>query len=171
MAPELLWKGLFVSATFDVDKPTDPKKKAPTQKALKSLSIDSLEIEGTVVEIGDDFIIINAKPLKGDWPDSEPPKNGSAPLAKAVKPRAIKFKTIEKVTRVLNKELRATELGEYTKDEKVEAVVGVGKGKAQGLLLTLHPPVIDHSKEDKRTAQQPKPIIPKNSGGSRKAGG
>lgn len=168
-AVELLWKGLFVSVTFDVDHPSDPKKKSPTQKALKALDVDTVDLEGTVIEVGEDYVILNAKPIKGDWPDAEPPKAGTTPLVKAVKPRQLKLKSIEKVTRYLNQDRKPTEPGEFAKDQKIEAFAGIGKGKAQGLLLTLQPPLAVHTQESRGPRPPVAPRPP--TGGPRKAGG
>jgi hypothetical protein len=92
--------------------------------------------------MGQDYVVLKAKPIKGDWPDAEPPKiGGTAPLVKSAKPRELKLKSLEKVTRYLNQDLRVTEPEEFTVGQKIEAAAGIGKGKTQGLLLNLHPPI------------------------------
>ena len=174
-AAELLWKGLFVTATYEAE-PANGKKKAPTQKSLKTLNIDLMDLEGTIQEIGNDYMIVSAKPMAGkDWPDAEAPKTGtpSATLAKSVKARALKLKTLDKITQYRKPGAGAAGIadpGDFTVGQKVEVTAGIGKGKVQGILGEIRPPVQPNPGEKRETGPRP-PAPPKPSGGTRKPGG
>jgi hypothetical protein len=76
--PEVLWKGLYCSASWDAADPTETKPSS--KKNLVRLSLTTIEVIGKIKEIKGDSIVLKAKP-KNDrpWPDMEENEKSSTP--------------------------------------------------------------------------------------------
>ena len=134
---DMLWAGLYCTVSWAPEASSDPKKKS-NQKQLNTLSLEVIEISGTLEEISDDFIVVKGKPMRGDWPDKEsakvaaPSRSGQA--EGPVKSRVLKVKHFEKISRFLNKEGKNGDAGEYQTGDKVDVTMAFGSQKTPGIM-------------------------------------
>jgi len=172
---EFVWPGLYCTAAWGLE-PTGDAKKKPTQKELKGLVLEIVEVRGTLQEITDDSVTVKGcKPLKGDWPDVEPSKGssaGSSPSGKsAIKPRDLKIKTFEKLSAFLNREGKAGDPGEYQVGDPVEVWMAFGKSKAFGIMASVRKAKAEEPGSKSEPGRPRQPTLPKPGGGGRKPGG
>ncbi|MBI5763850.1 MAG: hypothetical protein HZA51_10040 [Planctomycetes bacterium] len=176
-ALELIANGMYCSAGWGHPDTGDAKKKSK-EKRLTSLTFEIVEVEGTLEEVGTDFITLKVKPLHGDWPDSEldakvPPGSPVKPM----KPRSIKMRVSDRVSKFLNQDGKPGDAGDYQNGQKIEAFFVYSKTKGSGVLTTLRHPFVKENAKDGGRAQTPEepkkgprpPAPPK--GGRRPGGG
>ena len=136
-ATENLTKGLFCTATWQPNR--DPKNKS-VKRELKELTLDTLEIEGKIEEIADDFITIKGRPKDGDWPvvegDGPAKPAGNAPKLAAQK--KIKLKVMADVTKYSDPNDTPLEAADFQVDQSVDATIVYGK--SQGIIVSLRTP-------------------------------
>jgi hypothetical protein len=176
-APDVLLKGLYCSVSWEYEL-TEGKKK-PTQRDLVAITLETMEVEGKVDSVGDDMVILKARPLSGEWPGahSEPATGGRLGQSEAKLPpiRKIRLKPVENVTKYTNSELKQGDPGDFEPGQEIEATVVFGRAK-EGMILDLRPPgagpsgggLIPFQPGGGRPAPPPPPP---RGGGRRKPGG
>ncbi len=166
MYPEILSKGLFCSADWgfkggdDLSQPSDDSKKTKPRKnlprELRALTFETLEIEGTILEIEDDVMVLKGKP-KDDrqWPDiearlarsSKPSSTDGKPPR--VSPKKIRLKMLDGMTSFEDAARHALDLGDFEVEQQIEAtIVFAGTGKKQGMLVALRSLTAEEREED-----------------------
>ncbi|MBU0639079.1 MAG: hypothetical protein ABII12_15840 [Planctomycetota bacterium] len=166
MYPEILWKGLFCSADWsfegedDLSTPTDEEKKQRSrrrsQKQLRALTFDTLEVEGKIEEIDNDVVVLKARPKDGrQWPDIEArlARKQKQPSAdekpRPVAEKKIRLKMLDGMTGFEDAASHSLDLGDFEVDQQIEAkVVFAGTGKKQGMLVTLRSLTAEEREED-----------------------
>ncbi|MEK6643963.1 MAG: hypothetical protein AABZ08_08640 [Planctomycetota bacterium] len=159
---ELLGKGLYCSAGWGYADTGDAKKK-PTVKQLTSLTLEMVIAEGTIEEIGSDFIVIKVRPTRGDWPDADVDiKKQSTALTKVIKPRPFKLKTPDNISKFTNKEGKPGDSGDYQNGDKIEVTFVYSKTAGSGILEVLRHPYVKattggRGQEEEKKAPRPPP--------------
>ncbi len=166
--PEVLVKGLYCHASWDLADPTEDKKPNAKKNLLK-LSLTTMEVVGIIEEIQGDFIILKAKP-KGErnWPDVDekdlsaptPPRSGKnaahPPKPKSIPTRKLKLKIVDGVTRFTDTSNQPLEAGDFQAKQSVEAKIVYGRGDGTGIIVVLSAPnqkgKSDRSGEDKQAS-------------------
>lgn len=142
---ELITKGLYCDASWDIADPLEAERKNP-KKNLAHLSLTTIEVVGKIEEIGTDQYVLRAKP-KGNrnWPDleskamDEPARLGGASTAKPKPPpiRKISLRILEDATRFVDSANKALDPGEFQVQQSIEAKIVYGK---PGILVVLIDP-------------------------------
>ncbi|HKQ50639.1 MAG TPA: hypothetical protein VJZ71_21390 [Phycisphaerae bacterium] len=144
---ELITKGLYCDASWDLADPLESEKKN-AKKNLARLSLTTIEVVGKIEKIEADQIIIKAKP-KGNrtWPDLEskamdaPIRPGNNPTAtakpKSVPVRKLTLKVLDSATRFVDSANKELDPGDFQPQQSVEAKIVYGK---QGILVVLIDP-------------------------------
>lgn len=175
---ELIATGMYCSAGWGFPDTGDDKKKSK-EKRLTSLTFETVEAEGTLEEVGTDFISLKIKPVRGEWPDADadakvPP---GSPV-KQQKPKSIKMRVSDRVSKFLNQDGKPGDSGDYQNGQKIEVLFVYSKSKGSGVLTTLRHPFIKENAKDggraqvpEETKKGPRPPAPKPGGGRTRGGG
>jgi len=151
---DILWKGLYCTAEWDWLKlEGEDEKKKPTTRELRSLTFDTMPVEGTIEEMEGEFITLKAKPKDGTlWPDSPPPssKAGSSSSTK-VPSKSLRLKVFDEVSAFVDAASQALDVGDFSPKQQIQAVVVYGK--KQGVLIELR----SMTAEERKEAEQKKP--------------
>ena len=189
----LEWKGLIGSVSWgspgkqpgsdDGDQGKSKKKSkssAKKDRELRTLTLESLEVEGTIDSIEGDAIILKARP-KGDqeWLDAEgkssnegqqpdkPGKNGTDPKQEKKAPqRKLKLKIIDDLTKFEGGNAGLLELGDFQVGQGVEAVVICGT--KSGLVVVLKAPGMEGKTDEKGRGEEKTPPPDGGRGGTRR---
>lgn len=173
---ELIANGMYCSAGWGFPSTGDDKKKSK-EKRLTSLTFETVEAEGTLEEVGTDFITLKVKPARGDWPDSDADAKATpgSPV-KQQRPRSIKMRVSDRVSKFLNQDGKPGDSGDYQNGQKIEVLFVYSKLKGSGVLTTLRHPFIKENAENGGRAQTPEepkkgPRPPPPPKGGRRPGG
>jgi hypothetical protein len=173
----LEWKGLTCTASWihgssqpPANTGEKPKKKTKGRE-LTSLSIDTLDLEGTIESIEGDSILIKAKPMRdGDWPAPAGKDSSDPKAAKKVALRKLKLKIVDEFTKFEGSG-GTLELGDFQVGQDIEATAVCG-GKS-GLMVALKAPGLEGKKPEgpapKQGPTQPPPT--RNPRGNKGGGG
>jgi hypothetical protein len=151
---ELITKGLYCDASWDIADPLEAEKKNP-KKNLAHLSLTTIEVVGKIEEIGADQFVLRAKPKVGrNWPDLESKAmdelgraHGATPAkAKPVPIRNLTLKVIDGATRFVDSGNKSLDPGDFQVQQSVEAKIVYGK---PGFLVVLIDPNSKSGTEDK----------------------
>lgn len=158
---DILWKGLYCSAEWDwFKKEGESEKKKPTVRELRTLTFESLPVEGTIEEMEGEFITVKVRPREGrDWPDSPATgsrssnsRSGSEGETKRVLQKKLRLKIMDEVSSFADAARQALDLGDFTPAQQVMAVVMYGK--KQGVLIELQSLTAEENKEGGESAQK-----------------
>ncbi|MBN2563312.1 MAG: hypothetical protein JXQ75_20520 [Phycisphaerae bacterium] len=157
---EIPWKGLFCEATWgspDDDSADDEggksKKRKKNQRDLRSLKFETVEVEGKIVSIENDMILLKVKPKDGkEWPDIEAKQatgSGKAPAKpKKVGQRKLRLRMLDAVTSFEAGNNERLDLGDFEVDQRIEATVTCGMGVKVGIMVKLRAPDVEAEKAE-----------------------
>lgn len=131
---ELLTSGVYCTVNWENEEPKEGKKSAHKRKELTSLSLDPLSVEGKVVGVDGDLIILKVKPKNdADWPEvaesinpNRPPKHVSN-AKKKIRYKKLKLKVLPDVVKMLDATQATIGLEDLQEDMPVEALVIHGR--------------------------------------------
>lgn len=155
----------------------DKKKKSDgeKQRELRGITLETIEVEGTIESIEGDLITIKARPKGGEqWPDIElkqgdqPEKKGNA-KAPRIAQRKLKLRLIDDVTKFEAGNQEALEFGDFKPDQEIEAIVVFGS--KTGLMVTLRAPDVEGEKKVEPPPGERGPQPPGGRDGTRRGGG
>ncbi len=160
---EILLKGLHITAGWGFVDP-DAKRKV---KELRSLTFNTIEVEGTIEKVEDGMVILKCKPKNnGDWPgikDDRRPVNANSKTEKRIPFKKLKLKVLEEVAKMVNEEGDEISASDLELEKAVHAKVVFSHG-GEGYLLTLGPPDVSVTNEPPgggETGQPPPPRGPR----------
>jgi hypothetical protein len=161
----LEWKGLTCNASWILgsSQPTantgEKKPKKKKGRELITLSIDPLELEGTIESIEGDSILVKAKPAKdGEWPISAGKEGNDSKTTKKVPYRKLKLRFIDEFTKFEGSS-GTLELGDFQVGQDVE-ITAVCSTKG-GVMMALKAPGLEGKKPaEQRPKEGPKPPPP-----------
>jgi hypothetical protein len=171
---EVFWKGLYCVAVWDWCKDKS------TVKELKSLTFDSMPVEGKIEAVEGEFVTLKVSPSAGrEWPDAES-KEASGPAsrqgnetAKPKRPVAkkLKLKIFDEVAAFLDGDRKPLDMGDFSVDQTIKAVVVYGK--KDGILVELQSLTATESKEGGQNPPKPSGPTPQQppGGGPQPRGG
>ena len=183
-------KGLFCRATWgDPDEEAaeeedadskKKKKKKKKRRVLRSLSFETINVEGKIQSIEGETIVLKVRPTGGqEWPDIEarrsrsPKKPGNKP--KKVARRKIRLKLLEELTEFEAGNSAPLDLGDFEVDQRIEAIVACGT-KA-GMMVKLRAPGVEgdegagRGEDDGGGDRRPRGGRPGRGGGGGRPGG
>jgi len=138
-------KGLHVEAEWGFLNP-DSKRKIK-KKVLRGLTFLTTVIEGEVEDVRDVGVEVRGVPQnEQQWPGYNPPDRNRPPGTsekERVRPRNLKLRFIEDVTKVRNDENEESDMGDFKKGDKVKVTAVYAGGKI-GMLVMLTPPNVEH---------------------------
>jgi len=166
---DILTKGFFCSvrwaiARSDEEQNGKVRRTRTAPKALRSLELETLTVEGKIDEIGDDYIVLaRARPKDGrQWPDVAAylARTGrTADSQKTSRPvrKKLELSFVEPITSFVDAAGETLYLSDFSEGEEVEAVLAYG-GK-RGLLVELRSAITYGDAADDETparTQQPR---------------
>jgi hypothetical protein len=169
--PELLFKNLYCSVDW-IHATTESGKKS-TKKVVKTLQFESIDIVGTIEELGDDYIIVRGTPPRGDWPEAggggHPGQTQPTTVARKVKAKKLRLKTMERISIFLNEQNKPGDASEFATGDKVE--LRCAYGKSLGILLAVKHPLDVVTQDPNESKATKGPVAPPPRPTRRKSGG
>ncbi len=158
MFQEVVWSGLYCSAEWEFD-PADKKKK-PTKKLLKGITVDLAEVAGKIEAIEDDHIVLKVRPANDQqWRHLPPPepsnrsRSSNNQKPKRVRQLKVKLKIMDEATKFTDAADHELDLSEFEVGQDVTAAIAYGR--PAGILVQLRSLTID---EDAAEAEQGKDV-------------
>ncbi len=156
---EMLWKGLYCNASWNLADPTEASKPS-AKKNLSRLSLTSFEVVGKIEDIQGEYVELKAKPKDGRaWPDMEgkddTPRGGSSPNAtkpKTIPTYTLKLKVVDGMTRFADSANKALSIEDFQKGQSVAAKIVYGK--PEGIMIVLSDPNSSSGSEPKEEKPQ-----------------
>ena len=177
----LEWKGLICDASWGSasappssdsgDKEIKKKSKSKKQRELRTLTLETLPVEGSIESLEGDSVVVKVRPQNNlEWPDAEAkgnenggntggkkgtnkpvndPKPTKAPL------RKLKLKVMDDFTKFEGREASTLELGDFQAGLEIEAVVVCGT--KSGLMVVLKTASLEGKKEEEKPKEGPRP--------------
>jgi hypothetical protein len=155
---ELFWKGLYCTVNWAYAD-SELGKAKPSLKELRSITFDSLTVQGKIEEIQGDSVTVRGRPKDNrEWPDATSKEGGggtqrsgkantaASDKTKQVLPKKLKLKIFENVTSFLDAKRQPLEMGEFGVEQPIEALVVYGK--QQGILVELQSLTAEESKKE-----------------------
>jgi hypothetical protein len=154
---EVFWKGLYCVAEWDWCKDKS------TVKELKSLTFDSMSVEGKIEAVEGEFVTLKVSPATGrDWPDVVEGKEPSGPASRqgndSAKPKRpltkkLKLKIFDDVAAFLDGDRKPVDMGDFSAEQTIRAVIVYGK--KEGILVELQSLTSTESKEGQPSPPKP----------------
>lgn len=171
------WKQLICTASWGSpsgksgeDEGDDKKSKSASKKKereLRTLSLETQVVAGTIESIEGDVIMLKAKPT-GDhnWLDAEARDlergvSGDSKREKKPVPRKLQIKILENLTKFEGGKSGSLELGDFQVGQEVEATVVCGR--KTGVMLTLTAPGVEGRTDAPKGGEEK----PRDTGGGR----
>jgi hypothetical protein len=160
---EVFWKGLYCVAEWDWCK------EKPTVKELKTLTFDSMSVEGKIEAVEGEFVTLKVSPSAGrEWPDAEG-KEASRQGNETAKPKRplakkLKLKIFDEVALFLDGDRKPLDMGDFSAEQTIKAVVVYGK--KEGILVELQSLTSNDSKEGQPSSPKPSGPTPQQPPGS-----
>jgi hypothetical protein len=140
------WKGLLCEVRWsgETDEGDEGRNSKPREKTLQSLMLETLQVRGKIVKIGDDTVALKAKPVDNrDWPDlrspQSPPKGkpGNSRKPPKVAARKLTARILDGISECLDDAGKTAGLKDFTVGEKVKATVAYGMDTS--IVISLEP--------------------------------
>lgn len=154
---DILSTGLYCTVNWSVEKSGEDdhgdgrshKRKRSSRfkkKELVDMTFNPVAVEGKIVEIDGDIVVLRCKPKSGDWPEvaakinpnRPPPKvapRSSGNRKKKVRLKKLKLKVLEDVTKFSDAANTTIDLGDLEADQPIEA--NVIQGAKTGYLTSI----------------------------------
>ncbi len=140
---EVLMKGVYCTVNWENEEPKEGKKKSRKRPQLLSISLNPIAVEGKVVEVDGDILIIKVKPSNGtDWPEVAASINPNATSNKRVttkkkriRNKKLKLKVLPDVVSMVDATIATISLEDLEPDMPIEAQVI--QGKKTGYLVEI----------------------------------
>ncbi|MCZ6682936.1 MAG: hypothetical protein O7B26_07110 [Planctomycetota bacterium] len=140
---EVLMKGVYCTVNWENEEPKEGKKKSRKRPQLLSISLNPIAVEGKVVEVDGDILIIKVKPSNGtDWPEIAASINPNATSNKRVTNRKkrirnkkLKLKVLPDVVSMVDATNATISLEDLEPDMPIEAQVI--QGRKTGYLVEI----------------------------------
>jgi hypothetical protein len=184
--PDILWKGLHCTANWEFQQP-EPGSKKPIErmpKELQSLTFETLAVEGKIVAIEGDSLVLKVRPSDDrPWPQREkrqtrrPSGNTNTKKPKRIPQKKLSIRIIDEVASYADAAGHPLGLGDFEIDQDIEAAIVYG-GKKNGMLVELKSLTAEEQEEGNQAGErgnQPGPRgrgapQPRGRGGRRRMG-
>ena len=142
----LPWKGLLCDVRWSVGKAGDRDGQGakPHDKKLQSLTFETIQVTGKIVQIEDDTAVLKAKPVGNrPWPETQiasPPPKTKPTTTTAPKPatdRKLTLKVLDGITECADEKGKTATLRDFAVDQEVQATLVFGTDT--GILVSLKP--------------------------------